>query len=180
MIQILWWIWCFKCTKLFNNLLQVKNRQLPPQEIDIETVKVEEDTIEMNMMKINHAVSSLSVMTLMLNNILKILRMIRLVGKVVSHLIKKNQLKRLKRMMKSTIRTTYSPPLAKEKLPKWIMKKILKMCKTSDTLPQRKKEIVKSAQNLLKMSQAIKFVWTTLWLLHSAIMKLEVLVLSHK
>jgi hypothetical protein len=80
-------------------------------------------------------------------------------------------LKRLKRMMKLTTRTIYSPPLAKEKLPKWIMKKILKMSKTSDTPPQRKKEIGKFVQSLLKMLQAIKFVWTNLWLLHSAITK---------
>jgi hypothetical protein len=81
-------------------------------------VKAEKDTIGMNMIKINHAVSSLLAMILMLNNILKILPMILLVGKAVSHLIKKTQLKRLKRMMKLTTRTIYSPPLAKEKLPK--------------------------------------------------------------
>ena len=171
MILILWWIWCFKCTKLFNNLLQVKNKQLLLPEIDIEMVKAEKDTIGMNMIKINHAVSSLLAMILMLNNILKILPMILLVGKAVSHLIKKTQLKRLKRMMKLTTRTIYSPPLAKEKLPKWITKKILKMSKTSDTPPQRKKEIGKFVQSLLKMLQAIKFVWTNLWLLHSAITK---------
>ena len=171
MIQILWWIWCFKCTKLFNNLLQVKNKQLSPPEIDIETVKAEEDTIEMNMVKINHAVSSWSAMIMMLNNIPKMLRMIRLMRKAVSHLIKKTQLKRLKRMMKLTIRTTCSPLLAKEKLPKWIMKKILTISKISDTLPQRKKEIGKFGQNLLKISKAIKFVWMTLWLLHSVITK---------
>ena len=100
MIQILWWIWCFKCTKLFNNLLQVKSKQLYPPEIDKETVKAEEDTIEMNMMKINHAVSLLSVMILMLNNINKMLRMIPLMKKAVSHLIKKTQLKILEKMMK--------------------------------------------------------------------------------
>ena len=100
MIQILWWIWCFKCTKLFNNLLQVKSKQLYPPEIDKETVKAEEDTIEMNMMKINHAVSLLSVMILMLNNINKMLRMIPLMKKAVSHLIKKTQLKILAKMMK--------------------------------------------------------------------------------
>ena len=68
----------------------------------------------MNMMKINHAVSLLSVMILMLNNINKMLRMIPLMKKAVSHLIKKTQLKRLKRMMKLTTRTIYSPPLAGE------------------------------------------------------------------
>lgn len=136
-----WWVWCFKCTKLFNNLLQVKNNQLSPQEIEIEAAKPEEGTIEMNMMKINNAVSSLSVMILMLNNILKMLQIIHLVAKVVSHQIKKTQLNRTKKMMKLTIRTTYSPPLAKEKFPTWIMMKILTMSKISNTLLQRKKEI---------------------------------------
>jgi hypothetical protein len=63
-------------------------------------VKVEEDTIEMNMMKINRAVSLLSVMILMLNNINKMLRMILLMKKTVSYLIKKTQLKILEKMMK--------------------------------------------------------------------------------
>lgn len=87
---------------------------------------------------------------------------------------------RLMRMMKLTIKTICYQHLAKVKLLKWIMKKILTISKKSDTLPQRKNEVGKFAQSRLKMSQATKFVWMSLLLLHTVIMKLVVLALSLK